>query len=308
MKTHRITLSGPGAHGKRVSGALLRDLLDVLVEGARRAVRLRVEGRSTASGSAPSWVERAAEFEFTGAEAGSTCLVLEARSLAEADPERFNQREFFQEVDPAATGIQLFEDSAEDVLTGQRDSEQFDDGLIDVVENLRNVLRRGIDLVKLDGRTSLRVDAKALESVGRLRREIPRDQQVIVAGKLDQISHSDRAFRLVLDDGSQLQGLVPESVELLKALPAFWGHKAVVHGQAKFRPSGRVLRLEATAIEAANGDVRVWAEMPRPLFAAMDAAQLRAPQGPRSGINAIIGHWPGEETDDVVRQALERLS
>jgi hypothetical protein len=280
----------------------------VLVEGARRAVRLRVEGRSTASGTAPVWVERAAEFDFTEAETGSTCIVLEARSLAEADPERFNQREFFQEVDPSATGLQLFEDSAEDVLTGQKDSEQFDDGLIDVVENLRSVLRRGIDSVKLDGRASLRVDAKALESVGRLRREIPKDQQVVVAGKLDQISHSDRAFRLRLDDGSLLQGLVPENAELLKSLPAFWGHKAVVHGLAKFRPSGRVLRLEASAIEAVNGDVRVWAEMPRPLFPAVDAAQIRVPQGLRSGINAIIGQWPGEENDEEVRQALERLS
>ncbi|NUN48685.1 MAG: hypothetical protein HUU15_07640 [Candidatus Brocadiae bacterium] len=291
-----------------MSGALLRDLLHVLVEGARRAVRLRVEGRSTASGAAPVWVERAAEFEFTGAEAGSTCIVLEARSLAEADPERFNQREFFQEIDPSATGLQLFEDSAEDLLTGQKDSVKFDDGLIDVVENLRSVLRRGIHSVKLDGRRALRVDAEALDGVGRLRREIPRDHQVVVAGKLDQISHSDRAFRLLLEDGSQLQGLVPEDPDLLKALPAFWGNNAVVHGLAKFRPSGRVLRLEATAIEAANGDVRVWAEMPRPLVGSLDAAQLRVPQGARSGINAIVGQWPGEESDEEIRRALERLS
>ena len=130
----------------------------------------------------------------------------------------------------------------------------------------------------------------------------------MVAGKLDQISHSDRAFRLVLQDGSQLQGVIPDENGLLKALPALWGHEALVHGVAKFRPSGRILRLEASAIEPPRGDVRVWAVMPRPLFAPLDVAALRSPQGPRSGINAIFGKWPGDETDEEIRAALEKLS
>jgi hypothetical protein len=32
------------------------------------------------------------------------------------------------------------------------------------------------------------------------------------------------------------------------------------------------------------------------------------PQGPRSGINAIFGRWPGDESDEEIMEALERLS
>jgi hypothetical protein len=34
----------------------------------------------------------------------------------------------------------------------------------------------------------------------------------------------------------------------------------------------------------------------------------RRPQGPRSGINAIFGAWPGDETDDEVFAMLEEMS
>ena len=35
---------------------------------------------------------------------------------------------------------------------------------------------------------------------------------------------------------------------------------------------------------------------------------FRVPQGPQSGLNAIIGKWPGDESDDEIAKALERLS
>lgn len=35
---------------------------------------------------------------------------------------------------------------------------------------------------------------------------------------------------------------------------------------------------------------------------------LRQPQTPTTGIGAIIGKWPGNETDEEINEALERLS
>ena len=48
MKTAKLRLSGQGLRGTHVSGPLLRDLLDVLVDAPRGAVRLRLEGRGSA--------------------------------------------------------------------------------------------------------------------------------------------------------------------------------------------------------------------------------------------------------------------
>jgi len=35
---------------------------------------------------------------------------------------------------------------------------------------------------------------------------------------------------------------------------------------------------------------------------------LRKPQGTRSGMAAIMGRWPGEETEEEIEAALEQIS
>ena len=42
--------------------------------------------------------------------------------------------------------------------------------------------------------------------------------------------------------------------------------------------------------------------------AELDPATFWQPQGPHSGVNAIIGRWPGDETDEQIAAALEELS
>lgn len=46
----------------------------------------------------------------------------------------------------------------------------------------------------------------------------------------------------------------------------------------------------------------------RPLLGVDDFEDLRRPQGPHSGINAVIGAWPGDETDEVVFRILDEMS
>ena len=46
----------------------------------------------------------------------------------------------------------------------------------------------------------------------------------------------------------------------------------------------------------------------RPLVGRIDLKALHVPQGPRSGINAIIGKWPGDESEEEVLAMLEELS
>jgi hypothetical protein len=46
----------------------------------------------------------------------------------------------------------------------------------------------------------------------------------------------------------------------------------------------------------------------RPLVRRLDIASLHQPQGPDSGINAIIGKWPGDESEEEILALLEELS
>src|SRR5690606_24949142 len=108
MDKTAVRLVGPLARGARVSAPLLRDLLDTLVEGARRAVRLRLEGRSTARGASPSWLDEAVNFDVVGLEQGSTVVDIEAPSLEEALPKRFKQAEMFSACTPQRSALAHF--------------------------------------------------------------------------------------------------------------------------------------------------------------------------------------------------------
>ena len=134
----------------------------------------------------------------------------------------------------------------------------------------------------------------------------PPPRRVRVAGTLDAIRYSDRMFTLILAAGKTLRG-VAEGVDP-ERLRALFGKEAVVSGRAVFRPSGTVLRIEAEEIEPVSGDVSIWSEEPRPLEAGLDVRERTEPQGQRSGVNAIFGRWPGDETDEEIASAFEEIS
>jgi hypothetical protein len=309
MLRYTLRLHGPFLHGTRISAGLLRDLIDVLTEGARGALRLRVEGRSVARGTPPQWLAAAADFELVAIEAGSTVLVFEAPSLSEVAGAVLEQGDLFQPLDEAVGCLGLVQESLEEATEGHEDSDLFDDALLDRFEGLSRVFARGVERVELvNGRPGGRrvtVEPTRLERLRQLRRATPPEQRVRVSGWLDQIRHSDRMFTLKLESGPILRG-VAEGIEP-DQLARLFGKKAIVSGTAVFRPSGRVLRLEADRIEAAGADFSSWSSVPRPLWGGA-APSLRHPQGPRTGVNAIIGQWPGTETDEEIAQALEELS
>lgn len=293
----------------RIDGTLLRDLLDVVVDGCQQAVRLAVEGRSTAQGKPPAWLERAASFELVGVREGSTVLVVEAPSLAEAVPEKFAQPGLFDTFDPGRSCLDLLERSLRDAVACRDDSDAYDDGLVKTFEEFSRVLRHGVQAVELGEGNPVRVDERAVETLARLRRTIPPDQSVRSAGKLDVLCHSDRMFTLILETGAHVRGVVVSDDVNLSTLGELWGQDVVVTGLAKFRPSGSVLRIEAERIEQADArDLSLWASEPRPILDDRDPQSLRQPQGPRSGVNAVFGRLDGVESDDDIIEALDQLS
>jgi len=308
MPNYYIRLIGPGSRGRRVVGSLLRDTLDVLVRGSSGAVRLRFEGKSGGPGRTPRWVGVAAQFEFLGLREGSTVIELEAPAFGDVIENQLAQEEMFDEVPRDASGLGLFRESLEDALAGTIDSDHFDPELLETIQGWSEVLSQGIKEIEFGNATGAvtRIAQPQLDTAKRLRRETPPPQRVRVTGWLDAIRHHDRMFTLKLEDGTTLRGIA-EGVQP-ETLGALFGKKATVSAMAVFRPSGRVLRLEADHIEHGGEDFSLWSAEPQPLDQPLDERALRQPQGPRSGLNAIIGQWPGDETDEEIFRALEDLS
>ncbi|MFL5383495.1 MAG: hypothetical protein ACJ8GN_13335 [Longimicrobiaceae bacterium] len=309
---HTVRLHGLRERMPGLPGPLLRDLLDAVDRSARGAVRLRLEGRSgTRGGQIPGWVHAAARFDVAGFTENPAGVVLRAPRLRDAIPDRLAQYHLFEEFDSNASGLGVMEQSLDEALRGNEDSDAFDEGLLCSFEEFRRVFRHGVESVEINnGRPDaqvLTVTAAGIEVVRRLQRETPRPQRIRVSGVVDAIRHSDQAFTLVLESGTAIRGVLAEGGP--EALVPFFGRIAVVSGWAQFRPSGSLLRVDAEEVHAGTeADLSLWSALPRPLRTGFAPQELRRPQGPRSGLNAIIGQWPGDESEEELLAALADIS
>ena len=305
MAEHTLFLGGADARGID-HAPLLRDLLDLLVDGCQQATRLYVDGRSTAPGMVPSWLESAASFEITAIH-GHT-IELAAPPLTDMGGKGFPRPDMFSGAPPGKSSLDLLEDSLEDALEGREDSDRYDSPLISTLEGFGKLARYGVEEIQVINGRELRIDRRGIEAIRSLRSRTPQDRRVMVAGKLETIRHSDRAFTLVIPSGEMLRGIAVESIDP-SDLASLFGKSALVSGSAKFRPSGAPLRIEAELIQPASaGDLAVFSGAPAPLLQALDARDLRRTQDSKSGVAAIFGKWPGDETDEQILAALAELS
>lgn len=305
MAEHTLFLGGADARGID-HAPLLRDLLDLLVDGCQQATRLYVDGRSTAPGMVPSWLESAASFEVTAIH-GHT-IELAAPPLTDVGGKGFPRPDMFAGAPPGKSSLDLLEDSLEDALEGRADSDRYDPPLISTLEGFGRLARYGVEEIQVVNGRTLSIDRRGIEAIRSLRSRTPQDRRVMVAGKLETIRHSDRAFTLVLSSGEVLRGVATEQINPSE-LANLFGKPALVSGLARFRPSGSVLRVEAERIEAAAPtDISLWSDLPRPFARSLDVRTLRKPQGPDSGLSAIFGKWPGTESDEEILRALEEMS
>lgn len=305
---HEIRLKGPAVHPERISAPLFHDLLHIFVEGTQRALRFRVEGRSTARGTQPAWMRSAAQFDLLiEPQAEPGIFRVESRPLKQALPANLRSSDSLFELDPERTAVDLFEAGLEDALAGATDSDKFDEGLVETFSAFARLFDQGVEAIEIVNGRTIPINTEGVERIVRLRRQIPPPQAVRIAGKLDTIRHSDRVFTLVLESGAVLKG-VAERLDPTQ-MASLFGHTVVVSGMAVFRPSGSVLRIDAEQMqESSPQQTSLWSRLPRPLLTPLDARSLRTPQDERSGLNAIYGRWPGDESEEELVAALEELS
>lgn len=310
MIIHDIELDGPGAKGSVINAHLLSELLRIIIDGSQRALRIRTQGRSTARGILPGWISTSSEFQVQIVE-GSTLVKIKAPTLMEADPNEFKQSELFPEINPDLTAFDYFTDTLDAALKGSERSNFYDRGMLKLLSNFDTVFARGIEGITFHSkgkRKRIELSKRNLESFTKLEEQIPHPQQAKMAGKLDLIRHSDRTFILqVPETREQIKGITDS--HNLEDLQGLWGKLVLVSGKVYFTARGSILRIEADQIRAASErEIMMWSIPPAPLKKPTSAVEFRVPQGPRSGINAVLGHWPGDESDDEIEEALETLS
>lgn len=251
MSKHIIRFSGESASEGRVRySPFLRHVLDALVDGCQQATRLRLEGRSTAPGTVPVWLERAASFLIL--ELDPDALVLGAAPLTETIDDKQWRTRAFADVDPTRSSFELLEDSLEHAILGRDDSDRYDRHLIGTLESFGRLFQYGVESIEMINGRTLRLDAAAVKEIRALRSRTPEDRHGTLAGTLEMIQHSDRRFSLTLPSGEIVRGVASSPSIRSEDLRALFARPVLVTGTIRFRPAGTILRVEAEQIQAAE--------------------------------------------------------
>jgi hypothetical protein len=315
MAEYRVELESSTARHFGLPATITQQLIHALYTSAKGAVRLQVEGLSVARGTQPAWLNQAADFSVLIAE-DFPGLRIVAPTLGETSPDRFGQYglDLTQDDRPIGdeTAMSLLSRGLDDALEGRADSDAFDAPLLRVFERFAPLFTAGVESVRItNGRSDspvVVIDPSGLHRVERLHNRTPPPRQARLAGVLDAIRYSDRAFTLILQDAGEtrLRGFLADEVSATR-LPELWGQSVVLTGAVHFRPSGVPLRVEAAHLDLATvNDLAIFSKIPRPMDRRLDPRDLFRFQGSHSGINAIFGQWPGEESADDLIAALEQ--
>lgn len=313
--THKIVLkSDEPFHGKlppRHLGLLLAEV----PLAVRQAISMALRSRSTAPGQSPAWLKRAADVRFVGLESnGETWLCFEAPRLGDAAPEIYDQGSLFPDSRPLPedTGFDLLADVLVDVERRNADSSNVDPPLLKRIAGSRRLFKRspfrefGFTGRRFGTDGPARLAPDTVESAWALLGRTPAPQRVRLVGQLDALVASTQQFSLLLDTGEKIVGVFSEDhVDRMREL---WRARVLVLGTAVYRASGKLLRIEAEAVEQGDRESAIFSRLPTPPHAKLDLFKLHKAQGPRSGMAAIMGQWPGDETDEEVAAALEQLS
>lgn len=304
MPEHVMRLHGSDL--SRGTGPAMQSFLSLVTRGTEGAVRMAIEGRSVGRGTLPKWLRAGSRYDIRKYSNRTHEIVLSAPPLREVLPHEDDQRILPSQFDPNQSGLDLFESALRDGIRAQTDSDKLDGHWAEEISSgIHELLAQGVDYLEIGNQSALRIQASDAEQLRTLSRQVPPKQSAKVVGKLEAIRHSNRAFVLQIDTGELLRGIA-EGIEPDR-LASMFGKRALISGFAVFRPNKHLLRIEADDIRLAETKDEIFVGTPLPLFPDIELQALRVSQGPRSGLAAIIGQWPGDESEEEINVALGTL-
>jgi hypothetical protein len=310
--TQTITLTSDQHYGRRLPPQAVGHVLTVIPAVVRQSVSMAFRGRSSVCGPRPRWLKAASDLRFVDHQGDdASVLYFEAPTLGEAAAELYKQQEFWPtRPDAGLTGLDLFGDVVRDVSGHHEDSDRFDKSLLDRFVRFKDLFDGTFRELRLDTTrpdTPMAViNPQVLQTAQEFQATTPLPQRVRLVGTLDMVRASTQSFALRLDDGQEVRGVLV--LGSIVDAAAQLNSRVLVLGRAVYRASGRLLRIDADEINGPTGEPSLWSRIPSPRTRRLDPSSLHVPQGPRSGVSAIVGRWPGDETDEEIAAWLERTS
>ena len=311
--TQTVTLKSDRHYGSRPPAEPLGEVLRIIPAAVCSAIRMAFEGRSAARGAQPGWLQAASDIRFVDhSGTDETTLVFEAPQLGDAAKKIYEQHELWAtRPEPTDSGFDLLADVVSDVAARNSDSERFDARLLRRVANFGHAMNGTFQEIVITGHRYTRshpasVTPGVISTAREFSSSTPASQAARVMGRLDMIRGSTQSFGLKLRNGDEVRGVFTEGD--IGQLAQLFQRDVLVLGKAVYRPSGRLLRIDASEILNATDEDQFFSKLPVPRMVKRDVREPFGFQQGKGGIGAIFGKWPGDESDDQIAAALEELS
>lgn len=311
MVTQSIRLKSSQHYGRRPPSKWAGAVQVALPDAVQQSVRMAFEGRSDGK-KRPGWLIATADVRLVGVEGDDeTVLRFELPTLREAAPSIYEQRELFptDKPDAADTGFDLLADVIADIAERNADSGRFDPKLLECVANFRRFIGKNFTELTIDRRgqtKSVGVTSEVIETAKTLYSNMPVPRRVRIVGQLDMVRVSTQTFGVILDDGQEVRGVLTQGE--IEGITGLLKQRVQILGKAIYRPSGRLLRVDTEEVAATTDKGSFFSAIPKPSRKRFNLREVLREQAGKGGIAAIIGKWPGDETDEEVAAALAELS
>lgn len=134
----------------------------------------------------------------------------------------------------------------------------------------------------------------------------PGPQRVRLVGRLAAVHGDANVFDLFLDDANHVS--VRWNGGDITAVTGVTNERVLILGTAIYGPTGELLRIDADDVTRSSDEGSFFSAVPRAISPGFDLDEIRREQRHKPGLSAIIGQWPGDESDEEVAAALRELS
>ncbi len=311
--TRTITLASSDRYGSLPPSEAIAPALKWVPRVAGDSIAMAMRGRSRVRGVRPDWLRQATDVRFRGIEGDDdSTLVFEVPTLGTAAPDLYRHLQTWADRPaPDSTGFDLLAEVVRDVAAHNADSDRFDDGLLGQFPQFKKVLGKHFREIRIGAdepalfTNRATINAGVIATAEQFLTSTPNSRPVRVVGTLDMVRASTNSFGLRLDDGQNVRGVLVEGTIVE---PAQWlDQRVLVLGQAVYRASGTLLRLDASEVLSGEGQPTFWSRIPASQPQRFDLRRAIREQAHKPGAAAIFGQWPGDETDDQIEQALRNI-
>ncbi len=308
-----ITLTSEQHFGRRIPCRAIGEVLRVLPDVIRASIRMAFESRSDATGKRPHWLSAASDIRFLEHSGDDeTVLHFSAPRLGDAAEVLYRQQEFWpSKPEPTDTGFDLLGDVVADIASNNTNSVRFDRPLLQRVERFKHGLNGTFQIMsftchRFPTNAPAVINTELVQTAAKMFRNTPEPQQTRIVGTLDMIRSSTNAFAIKLQNEEEVRAVLIEGK--VSRLTALMEQAVLILGKAVYRPSGKLLRIDADEVLPASQQDSFFSAIPKSKRVKFDLRAAVRDQQHKKGIAAIYGKWPGDESDEQIEAALREIS